>query len=320
MRVCGVARIAAAGGARHHATGHHNMGLRILAGPGCGLLKFGTDAGRRALANADLVVDFDAFRRALVPDELTALLEGEAREAATPDETQRFIYSLRLAAIRIAREQGLNALITTSGGPDRVQELRELAGPGTEVTTVAMDRSEAEARLKRLVSAERLPECIAGLDRFYGREGRSALPVGEVEIRESDTGPTLYGVILQEGRAATGGRAEVFAPMSVIWPGDGIAIRTEHHGAEVGRAVPARETGGEIRIATKATPVVVSAVNAGRRYLSVEFHSLQEARTAGGVREIQRALVDGAALTDDPEYGQTSAEVRKARRERRVWL
>lgn len=293
---------------------------RILAGPGCGLLKFGTDAGRRALANADLVVDFDAFRRALVPDELTALLEGEAREAATPDEIQRFIYSLRLAAIRIAREQGLNALITTSGGPDRVQELRELAGPGTEVTTVAMDRSEAEARLKRLVSAERLPECIAGLDRFYGREGRSALPVGEVEIRESDTGPTLYGVILQEGRAATGGRAEVFAPLSVVWPAEGIAIRTEHYGDEETRTVPERETGGEIRIATKATPSMVAAVNAGRRYLSVEFHSLQEARTAGGVREIQRALVDGAALTDDPEYGQTSAEVRKARRERRVWL
>ena len=36
-----------------------------------------------------------------------------------------------------------------------------------------------------------------------------------VELREADDGPMLRGVVLQEGRAARGGRAEVFTPLSV---------------------------------------------------------------------------------------------------------
>ena len=129
----------------------------------------------------------------------------------------------------------------------------------------------------------------------------------------------LRGVILQEGRAASGGRAELFAPGAITWPHDGIAIRTEHRGAEHGRAVPVRETNGEIRIEAPATPAVFAAVESGCRFMSVEFYPLAENRTTGGVREITRALVDGAALTNRPEYGQTAAEVR-SRSSRRVWL
>ena len=56
-----------------------------------------------------------------------------------------------------------------------------------------------------------------------------------VELREADDGPMLRGVVLQEGRAAAqGGRAEVFAPLSVVWPSDGIALRGEHRGARAG--------------------------------------------------------------------------------------
>ena len=43
----------------------------------------------------------------------------------------------------------------------------------------------------------------------------------EVEVREAERAgyePTLRGVMLTEGRAASGGRAEVFAPGSVSWP------------------------------------------------------------------------------------------------------
>ena len=38
-----------------------------------------------------------------------------------------------------------------------------------------------------------------------------------VEIRETAGRPRLVGVILQEGHAARCGRAELFAPGSVVW-------------------------------------------------------------------------------------------------------
>ena len=138
-----------------------------------------------------------------------------------------------------------------------------------------------------------------------------------IEVRASAEGPRLHGVILTEGRAARGGRAELFIPGAVVWPADGIAIRAEHLGPEIARAVPTRD-GTEIRIAASASPAVFEAVKNGRRWMSVEFHAIAETRTSAGVREITRALVDGASLTDDPEYHQTRAEVRTRRR--RVWL
>ena len=138
-----------------------------------------------------------------------------------------------------------------------------------------------------------------------------------VEVREADDGPMLRGVMLQEGRAAAGGRSELFAPLSVVWPSDGIALRGEHRGAEIGRAVPTRDADGSLRIETRATPAILTAY-ATRKYFSIEFVSLREVRTAGGVREIQRALVDAAALVPNPEYPGVRAEVRAQRR--RVWL
>ncbi len=140
-----------------------------------------------------------------------------------------------------------------------------------------------------------------------------------VECRSSEDGPMLHGVILQEGRAAAGGRAEVFAPGALVWPNDGIGILTEHRGAVEARAVPTREPNGEIRISTPATPAIVRAVDQGKQHMSVEFHAVWEHRTAAGVREIELALLDAAALTDKPEYEQTRAELRE-RQQVRVWL
>ena len=137
------------------------------------------------------------------------------------------------------------------------------------------------------------------------------------EVREASDGPMLSGTVLQEGRAAQGGRAELFAPLSVVWPSDGIAILGEHHGSELARAVPTRDADGSLRIETKATAPILAAF-AARKYFSVEFRSISEVRTAGGVREIQRALVDAAALVSDPEYPNVKAEIRDRRR--RVWL
>ena len=59
-----------------------------------------------------------------------------------------------------------------------------------------------------------------------------------------------------------------------------------------------------------------------RPYLSVEFFPSVETRTAGGVREVERALLVNAALVAKPEYPQATAEVREAASEenRMVWL
>ncbi len=139
-----------------------------------------------------------------------------------------------------------------------------------------------------------------------------------VEVRESADGPMIRGVVLQEGRASAGGRAELFSPFSVIWPHDGLKLLSEHRGAELARAVPTRDADGSLRIETRATPAILTAY-ATRKYFSVEFHAISEVRTKGGVREITRALVDAAALVTSPEYSQATAEIRDRNR-RKVWL
>ena len=153
------------------------------------------------------------------------------------------------------------------------------------------------------------------LETHRGTHGESLC--APIELRESEGGPTLHGVLIQEGRAASA-RAEIFAPGSLQWSAEGIALREEHLGAEDSRAIPTREANGEIRIAATASAALVAAYNEGRRFLSIEFHSLKETRSAAGVREIQSAFLPGAALVASPEYLQSGAEIRSRRR--RVWL
>ena len=137
---------------------------------------------------------------------------------------------------------------------------------------------------------------------------RYVVPV-EIRSAGADDGPHLTGVLLQEGRAASV-RAEVFAPLSVVWGEDGVAVLTEHRGAEVGRAIPSRHPNGEIRIRMPATPAVQSAFTS-KKFLSIEFVSLSETRMASGIREIARAYVSAAAMVTDPEYTQAGIEVRE---------
>ena len=114
-----------------------------------------------------------------------------------------------------------------------------------------------------------------------------------IEIREAKDGPMLHGTLIQEGRAASV-RAEVFAPLSLVWASEGVAVRAEHRGVEVTRAIPTRESNGEISIATPAPPALVAAFNEGRKFLSIEFHAVQESRNASGVREIQSGIPSGS--------------------------
>lgn len=140
-----------------------------------------------------------------------------------------------------------------------------------------------------------------------------------VEIRAE--GEDLHATMLQEGRAASGGRAEVFAPGSVTWPADGVAILGEHRGTELARAFPHRDAESRLKLRARATAEIRAAIEAGKRYMSVEFRAIEERTTAGGVREILRAYVDAAALVSSPEYDSTAAEVRTQRAtRRRVWL
>lgn len=132
-----------------------------------------------------------------------------------------------------------------------------------------------------------------------------------VEMRQGVLGRTLHGVMLQEGRAARM-RREVFAPGSVRWPSNGVSVLLRHHGEPHVRAMPERQPDGRITIEAVATPSIREAVEGGRRHMSVEFHSLDEATTGGGIREIREALVPAVALVPDPEYTQTVAEIRAA--------
>lgn len=142
----------------------------------------------------------------------------------------------------------------------------------------------------------------------------------EIEIRQAEgREPELIGTILTEGRAASGGRAEVFAPGSVQWPGEGVEIAPSHAAGAESRAHPVRERDGRLTIRARATAALRAAVESGAKYMSIEFHALEQRVTAGGVREILRALVVRAALVSDPEYDTTAAELRNKRRPR-VWL
>ena len=132
-----------------------------------------------------------------------------------------------------------------------------------------------------------------------------------VEMRQGVLGRTLHGVMLQEGRAARM-RREVFAPGSVRWPSNGVSVLLRHHGEPHVRAMPERQADGRITIEAPATPSIRETVAGGRRHMSVEFHSLDEATTGGGIREIRSAFVPSVALVADPEYTQTVAEIRAA--------
>ena len=75
--------------------------------------------------------------------------------------------------------------------------------------------------------------------------------------------------------------------------------------------MPTREADGRIVLAAPVTDGIQQAYASGRRHLSVEFKALREARTEGGIREVQSALVDSVAMVRSPEYAQGVAEIRR---------
>ena len=127
----------------------------------------------------------------------------------------------------------------------------------------------------------------------------------------------MRGVMLTEGRAASE-RRELFTVGSVEW------LRME--------SVSRQSTAAPSRRAARSCAIVRRPVHHGARdgrdprgrRQRPQVHvrgvsQLSESKTTGGIREITRALVHAAALTDSPEYMQTSAELR-SKRGRPIWL
>ena len=105
----------------------------------------------------------------------------------------------------------------------------------------------------------------------------------ELELRASESGPRVRATLIQEGRASTGSRRELFTPGAVQWPGEGVELRTEHLAKAETRAVPTREADGRIVIdaCLLASPLWTLAASAGRRG-RIERVSAQRVVDPGG--------------------------------------
>ena len=147
---------------------------------------------------------------------------------------------------------------------------------------------------------------------------------GQLECRDATGSPgRLVGVILPVGRVA-GDRPELFVGEGVTTPREGIALLPEHRSTTVVmRFDPVRDGDGSLQVDhllpdTPEGVALAASVRSGKTPgLSVEFHSLDEARVSG-VREVRQSLVTAVATVPSQAYDQARAEVRSKRR--RVWL
>ena len=232
------------------------MALRVLGGPGCDAVGK-NDYLDDVLEDGDVVISAGRIFEALT---------GSAGVPSDNPAALRMALGLRTTAIRFAREKELNGFVLTSNGNRAdLDRLQAIAG-ADEVRVLAYTEAQACARIRAIVPAgERRAACELGVrSRWFARyqasatdrqirpggvEDREVLLMGEcetvrraveIEIREADGVERLVGTILQEGRAASE-RLEIFAPGALVWGETGIAIRTEHRGAEVARAIPVRD-------------------------------------------------------------------------------
>ena len=140
----------------------------------------------------------------------------------------------------------------------------------------------------------------------------------EIRLAEDQerTGPGLLEGVLLTYEARASDRAEVFAKDSLHWPDEGVVLREQHNRSEpIVRFVP-ELTDNELRVSIRlpdtqrGRDAAVSVKNGTLRGLSVEFRAEKEGKR-DGCRYIERALLAGAGLVDDPAYAQSRVEVRK---------
>ena len=219
---------------------------------------------------------------------------------------------IRRAALDAAQRSELFVIFTNSDGDAaRRAELLEALGDGAMEQIVDPGREVVEARLSR-PDGTLSSQCADAISRWYDRAEfrESELAVVDVPLELRSDGSELHGVLIAEGRASSGGRSELFAPGSVEWFPDGVAILPEHRGAVETRVIPERQSDGSITFSAKLTDGMRRAWEAGRRWMSVEFRALSERTVKGGIREVQRALVVNGAMVSNPEYDVATTEIR----------
>ena len=116
-----------------------------------------------------------------------------------------------------------------------------------------------------------------------------------------------------------GDRAEVFAPGSISWPTNGVALQARHYGPPIMRFEPKLDgtslmIDADLPDTPEARDLAAEIRSGNRAELSIHFHPAEE-ETKSGVREISAALVTAVAAVKSGAYGaQTAVEVRERRR------
>ena len=261
-----------------------------------------------------IMLDFQTIYAGLLGIERDATTRRYAERQEEDAHALRLAEYGRRALITGALAQGLDIIATNSDGNlTRRQTLLSLLGSGA--TERVVDPGIEVIRARLTFNEELSEQCQEAMRRWFGDELREA---AAVEVRASAT--ELRAVLIQEGRQASGGRNESFAPNSIEWPANGILVRPAHRESTDARAIPKREADGRITISAPLTPALRAAWDAGRRYMSIEFHALQERKVASGAREVLRAMVVAGALVERPEYDTATAELRGATpRRKRYW-
>lgn len=149
-----------------------------------------------------------------------------------------------------------------------------------------------------------------------------------VELRADDAMASpgrIVGTLLTYGEPAKN-RRETFAAGALSWPANGIIVRRQHaRDRPIMRAIP--ELRGSQVVIDAPLPDTAAGRDAAREIreglfagLSVEFRATAQ-HYRGAQRIITGALLNGAGLVDDPEYGGSRVELRqRSEGRRRLWL
>ena len=139
-----------------------------------------------------------------------------------------------------------------------------------------MDPGRGDRKRRDLWLTEDVPfrsECVAsdqagGMDRDHDRD-------------HEKSGGELHGIIVQEGRAASGGQSRSLrsriGDMARRWRGQS---STEHRGesGNQGVSAPGQRKGASLS-GREPHEAIKAAIEAGKKYMSIEFRSLDERTT-----------------------------------------
>lgn len=148
-----------------------------------------------------------------------------------------------------------------------------------------------------------------------------------IEFRDDDSRQSpgrIVGTLLTYGQRASD-RPEVFADGALRWHERGIILNQQHDRAQPIMRFSPRVEGRELRVdaalpdTQRGRDTAIMVRNGTMTGLSVEFLAEDEGMV-GGVREVRKARLVGAAVVDSASYAG-SLEVRaRGKRRRRLWL